>query len=78
MLVSPNGAGLELGDANSGLVIFWVYDTVLLDSSEYTIVWLESSLECIASWRSLRLGKLSVRHGLSVLVTIESKMSPFV
>lgn len=48
MLVSPNGAGLELGDADSGLVIFWVYDTVLLDSSEYTIVWLESSLECIA------------------------------
>lgn len=84
MLVSPNGAGLELGDAGSGLVIFCVYDTVLLDSSEYTIVWLESSLVCIAPWRSLRLGKLSVchglsvRHGLSVLVPIESKMSSFV
>lgn len=78
MLVSPNGAGLELGDVGSGLVIFCVYDTVLLDSSEYTIVWLESSLESIAPWRGLRLAKLSVRHGLSVLVTIESKMSPFV
>lgn len=76
--MSPNGAGLELEAAGSGLVIFCVYDRVVLDSSEYTIVWLESSLEGIAPWRGLKLVKLSVHHGLSVLVTNESKMSPFV
>lgn len=76
--MSPNSAGVELEAAGSGLVIFCVYEIVVLDSSEYTIVWLESSLECKAPWRGLRLGRLSLHHGLSVLVTNESEMSPFV
>lgn len=45
--MSAFGGGPVLGTARSGLVIFCVYDTVVLDSSEYTIVWLESSLEYI-------------------------------
>lgn len=41
-------AGAFVPEADgSGLVIFCVYDTVVLDSSEYKIVWLESSLEYI-------------------------------
>jgi len=62
----------------SGLVIFCVYDMVVLDSSEYTIVWLESSLEYIVPWRGVLLVKNSVQDGLCVLVTNWSKMSPFV
>lgn len=76
--MSPDGAGPELEVAGSGLVIFCVYDTVVLDSSEYTIVWLESSPECTVPWRGLRLEKSSVRHGACVLATDESNMSPFV
>jgi hypothetical protein len=75
--MSPNWAGLELEAAGSGLVIFWVYDTVVLDSSEYTTVCLESSLECIVPWRGLRLVKSSVQDGVCMLVTNEFKMSPF-
>lgn len=76
--MSPNSAGAGPEAAGRGLVIFCVYDIVVLDSSECTIVWLGSSLECIAPWRGLRLGRLSVHHKLSVLVTNESEMSPFV
>lgn len=75
--MSPYCAGLELEPAGSGLVIFCVYDTVVLDSSEYTSVWLESSLECIVPWRGLRLVKSSVKGEVCVLGTNESKMSPF-
>lgn len=75
--MSPKCAGLELGDAGRGLVIFCVYDTVVLDSSEYTNVWLESSLECVVPWRGLRLIKSSVHDGVSLLVPNESKMSLF-
>lgn len=45
--MSAFGEGPVLEAGGSGLVIFCVYDTVVLDSSEYTIVWLGSSLECI-------------------------------
>lgn len=75
--MSPKCAGLELEAAGRGLVIFCVYDTVVLDSSEYTSVWLESSPECIVPWKGLRLVKSSVQDGVCVLVTNESKMSPF-
>lgn len=75
--MSPKCAGLDLGDAGSGLVIFCVYDTVVLDSSEYINVWLDSSLECVVPWRGLRLVKSSVHDGVSLLVPNESKMSPF-
>lgn len=75
--MSPKCAGLELGDAGTGLVIFCVYDTVVLDSSEYTNVWLESSLECVVPWRGLRLVKSSVHDGVCLLVPSKSKMSPF-
>lgn len=75
--MSPKCAGLELEAAVSGRVIFCVYDTVVLDSSEYTSVWLESSLECIVPWRGLRLAKSSIQDSVCVLVTSESKMSPF-
>lgn len=62
----------------SGLVIFCVYDTVVLDSSEYTTVWLESSLEYIVPSRGFSLVKYFVQEGVCVLVTNWSKMSPFV
>lgn len=65
--------------AGNRLVIFCVYDTVVLDSSEYTIVWLESSsLEYIVPRRGFLLVKYSVQEGICVLVTNLSKMSPFV
>lgn len=75
--MSPKCAGLELEAAGSGLVIFWVYDTVVLDSSEYTSVWLESSLECTVPWKGLRLVKSSIQDGVCVVATNESKMLPF-
>lgn len=58
-----------LAAAGSGLVIFWVYDTVVLDSSEYTIVWFESSLEYIVPSRGFLLVKYFVQEGVCVLVT---------
>lgn len=73
-----NGAGSVLEVAGSGLVIFCVYDMVVLDSSEYTIVCLESSLEYIVPWGSFLLVEYSVLEGICVLVTNWSKMTPFV
>lgn len=77
--MSALGGEPVLEAAGSRLVIFCVYDTVVLDSSEYTMVWLgSSSLECIASWRNFLLVKYSGQEGMCVLVTSWSKMSPFV
>lgn len=76
--MSAFGGGPVLEGGGSGLVIFCVYDTVVLDSSEYTIVWLESSLEYIVPWRGVLLVMNSVQDGICVLVTNWSKMSPFV
>lgn len=78
MLISAFGRGPVLAAAGSGLVIFCVYDTVVLDSSEYTIVWLGSSLEYIVPSRGFLLVKYFVQEGVCVLVTNWSKMSPFV
>lgn len=77
--MSPYGVGWEPEVGGSGSVIFCVYDTVVLDSSEYTTVWSESPLECIVRWRGVRLAKSSVPDGVCVLfVTNGSKMSPCV
>lgn len=73
--MSAFGEGLVLDTA--GLVIFCVYETVVLDSSEYTMVWLASSLECMASWRVL-LAKSSRQDGICVLVNRGPKRSAFV
>lgn len=45
--MSAFGGEPVLEGGGSGLVIFCVYETVVLDSSEYTVVWLDSSLEYI-------------------------------
>lgn len=64
------------GAAGSRLVIFCVYDTVVLDSSEYTIVWPgSSSSECTAPGRSVLLVKYSEQEGTCVLGTRGSKRS---
>lgn len=76
--MSTNGSGPELEAAGSGLVTFCVYDTVVLDSSEYMSMLLEFSLECITPWRGSRLEKFSLHERVCVLVTSGSKMSPFV
>lgn len=76
--MSANGVGLVLEAPGSGLVIFWVYDTVVLDSSEYTIVGLDSSLECVIAGRNFLLEKNSVQEGVCMLASNESKMWPCV
>lgn len=76
--MSANGAGLVLEAPGTGLVIFCVYDTVVLDSSEYIIVGLESSLVCIVPGRGFLLVNNSVHERVFVFVSDESKMSPCV
>lgn len=77
--MSALGGEPVLAAAGSRLVIFCVYDTVVLDSSEYTIVWLGSSSSgCTAPGRSFLLVKYPEQEGTCMLVSGGSKRSPFV